>query len=109
MSIRVKSNIFNFLVKQEAIRGDTVEIDIRAEIESGSTIRCQLRKYPDSASYYELTVENDKIIIPSIISNQLIGEYVLDVEVTKNEIVKTIQKNIVNFIPDITRDFGTEI
>ena len=87
----------------EAFRGDTVIIPIQKVIPEGSTTKSQLRSTPDDSSYFDLIISNNTIIINPEISSQLEGTYYLDLETTFDGVVKTIQRNTINFIPDITR------
>lgn len=92
----------------DATRGDTIVIAIQSVLPVGATVRAQLRETADSELFYVLEIDEQNVIISSEISSQITGPYVLDVEVTLDGIVTTVQRTTVNFIADVTRIYGTE-
>lgn len=87
----------------EVTRGDTIIIPIEKLSPENSTLKSQIRQTPDSVDYFDLEISEGKVIISPIISVQLEGEYVIDVEQTFEGVVTTIQRNTLNFTPDVTR------
>jgi len=67
----------------EAYRGDTIFIPIQKTLDIGATYDSQLRKNPNSVDFFTLEIVDNKVIIPSITSESLVDEYVLDVQETK--------------------------
>jgi hypothetical protein len=68
-----------------------------------------MRKTAQSEEFYLLFQSGNFVVIPSGISAQCEGSYIFEIEATLEDgTVTTLQRTIVTFIADVTRDYGNE-
>lgn len=95
--------------KIEAYRGDTVMVPVRARIPNGAVVRIHMRKTAQSEDFYLLFQSGNFVVIPPGISAQCEGSHIFEVEATLADgTVTTLQRTVVTFIADVTRDYGSE-
>ena len=95
--------------KIEAYRGDTVMVPIRARVPNGATVRIHMRKTAQSEDFFLLFQSGNFVAIPSGISAQCEGGHIFEIEATLADgTVTTLQRTVVTFIADVTRDYGSE-
>ena len=95
--------------KIEAYRGDTVKAQICAQVPTGATIRIHMRKTAQSEEFYLLFQSGNFVVIPPQVSAQCEGSHIFEIEATLEDgTVATLQRTIVTFIADVTRDYGSE-
>jgi hypothetical protein len=90
----------------KCVKGDTIIIPIIAILDNTSTYRAQMRQSGSASTYYALSIENDRIIIPAAQSATMaVGTWYMELEeTTSTASVSTVQKTILLVIDDITQD-----
>ena len=84
-------------------------VPIRARVPNGAVVRIHMRKTAQSEDFFLLFQSGNFVAIPPGISAQCEGRYIFEIEATMADgTVTTLQRTVVTFIADVTRDYGSE-
>lgn len=90
----------------DSFRGDDLFIPVVVDIPTGGEIRIHLRQNSEATEYIILSIQNNQIHIPASITQNLLGHFEYDIELTIDGETTTIQHTDIDFIPDVTRIYG---